>query len=204
MCSASTSTLLDARNAIDAVPPGLRTALGPRSSCRVSSVWRFSDLRACLRLWQFQTQLQISKSPPQFHLLLQCSTSLTLLLLIIFCYPHPPNRAVVLVSHSIHMSIAYLYCTLVLISFCLVPFSSAHESSVIFQYLPTFSGSRFLHLPFSEKQSSLGDDSWPPTPRFHPNPLLHYFLIHEPRRSAPSLNSLLRWSILDPTKKKVL
>ena len=128
VCPASTSTLLDARNAIDAVLPGLQTALltnQPRSA--------FSDLRACLRIWQFQTQLQIAKSPPHFHLLLHCSTSLTLLLLIIFCYPHPPNSAVVLVSHAIHMSTAYLYCALVLISFCLVPFSCAHEFSVIFQ-----------------------------------------------------------------------
>ena len=40
-----------------------------------------------------------------------------------------------------------------------------------------------LHHNFpTNSWGSLGDDSWPPTPRFHPNPLLQYTLIHEPRR----------------------
>ena len=81
----------------------------------------------------------------------RCSSSLTLLLLIISSFPIHPNSAVVLVSHGIHLSSAFHCSTLVLISSCLVPFSSAHGFSINFQKLPAFQAYNFptSHFPIN-------------------------------------------------------
>ena len=47
--------------------------------------------------------------------------------------------------------------------------------------------------PFPGKQGSLGDNPWPPAPRFHPNPVPHYPLIREPLSWS--------WPVKGPHKK---
>ena len=116
----------------------------------------------------------------------------------IFCCSVPQASHCCCLSFSvipIHRTVLLFWS--VMASTCLLLTSIAHWFSFLFALCPfhlhmsflpisnnfqPFQGLQFPHLPFSDKRSSLGDDSWPPTPRFHPNPLLHYFLIHEPRR----------------------
>ena len=75
---------------------------------------------------------------------------------------------------SIHCAWCPFLCTPNLSFFvCYLPIQAR-----IFQF-PIFP---IANLPFPGNRDSLGDDSWPPSPHLHSNPLLQFFLLHEPRR----------------------